>query len=88
MFLVTCVSPLDEVWEERDELMRRSVGRKSDVSGASGGDGDTEPFRDHVWYAPVFSEALQIKKCLDLVAKTRTTIREHSTYEITTGPIN
>lgn len=70
MFLVRSVSPLDELWEERDELISAAAGRRSDHSSAGAS------CRDHSWNVEQFDEALAMRKRLARVEAVTATLRE------------
>lgn len=74
MFEVICFSPLDEVWEERDEMIVKAAGRSSDFSGAGCGQ------RDHGWVVSTFERAQELKKALDSIPAVHAIIREQTTH--------
>lgn len=75
MFVVRCVSPLDEKWEERDAQIRRAAGTPSSGSGA-GSSGKGPGIRDHEWIVKDFDRAVAMKNRLNLVPGVQATVRE------------
>ena len=76
MFEVLCISPLDEEWESRDELIIASAGRKGDFSSAGLGE------RHHIWLVAVFSQAEEMKSRLNSIPKVKAYIRETSSEKM------
>ncbi len=75
MFLVRCVSPLDDKWEERDVLIKKAAGAQPDFSGTEKKD------REHGWNIKDFERAVAMKNRLNRVDQVKATVREAITDE-------
>ncbi len=73
MFEVRCVSPLDDEWEARDELIYQVAGHSSFSGGGCGG-------RDHGWYVDTFEEAKELMDKLNTIPLVEATFKEATTH--------
>jgi hypothetical protein len=82
MFLVTTISPIDERWEDRDQVQYAVAGRKSDSSQARTSDsGDYPHIREHGWMVDTFAAAVDLRIQLALVSGVVATVREVSSQQ-------
>jgi hypothetical protein len=70
MFDVTAVCPMDGSWQQRDELLYRLAGRRSDASEAG------NKSRTHVWRVSTFEDATRLRKKLRRVQSVNVVIQE------------
>jgi hypothetical protein len=75
-FVVTCVSPLDDEWETRDEEILRLAGRHSNASSADASSKDGRGKREHKFLCTNFREAQSLKRRLESIPFVIATIRE------------
>lgn len=81
MFEVQVSYILDDLWEERDQLIYEAARRRSDWSTA-GSDGINPSSREHGWFVSTFDEAIALKGRLALVAKITVTFREQTSIYV------
>lgn len=75
MFEVHSTSPIDDVWEERNEELATRAGKgscKSSVTAKSNGD----KWQEHMWLVKTFKGALALRKRLEELDYVCVTIRE------------
>ncbi len=66
MFIVTCCSPVDEEWEDRDLIIIKAASRKSDYN-AAGFEKGFGSERVHGWYVTTIGEARQLARELNKI---------------------
>lgn len=70
IFQIRTLSPLDDRWEARDELIETAAGRKADKSIAGGS------VVEHLWFVRDFDEGQLMRKRLCLVVDVSATMSE------------
>ncbi len=78
-FEVRSFSPVDENWEERDEIIYKAAGRKSDTSGSGCPHGQEIGERDHLWKVKEWKDAQDLLQRLKLVEGVRACLKEATT---------
>ena len=78
MFDVRTTSPLDDHWEQRDELLYTLAGGKSDWSGTEMTHDRTQ-VRVHGWRVSTFQEAINLRKKFAKVKTVHATVNESCT---------